>query len=158
MLIKMRRVALSGPLRATVNSNHVGKPQSVMAKRPRLSSAELEIAKLVWNAGEVTARDVCEALDPSREIAFSTVQTYLSRLEKKGYVSSRLDGRTKKFKSRAKAQSVIREAVHDFLNKMFDGDAMPLFRQLISEGNPSPEDIEELRELLAELEKADGNK
>jgi predicted transcriptional regulator len=126
-----------------------------MAKRPPLSAAELEIAKLVWNAGEVTAREVCGALEPGRELAFSTVQTYLSRLENKGYISSRLEGRTKKFKSRAKPQAVIRDAVHDFLNKVFDGDAMPLFRQLISEGKPSPTDIEELRDLLSKQEEAD---
>lgn len=124
-----------------------------MSKRPSLSAAELEIAKLVWKHGEVSARDICDLLDPERKIAFSTVQTYLTRLDKKGYVSSRILGRTKKFKSRVKPQSVIREAVNDFLHRVFDGDAMPLFRQYFSEGKPSPEDIQEMRELLEELEK-----
>jgi len=126
-----------------------------MPKRPPLSAAELEIAKLVWEKGEVTARDIFEFLAPERDIAFSTVQTYLSRLETKGYVSSKLEGRTKRFKSRVKPQSVIRDAVDDFLHRMFDGDAMPLVRQYINEGKPSAADIEEIRQLLKELEETD---
>ena len=126
-----------------------------MTKRPPLSAAELEIAKLVWEKGEVTAREVCDSVEPDRQIAFSTVQTYLTRLENKGYVSSRIEGRAKKFKSRAKPQSVIRDAVNDFLHRMFDGDAMPLVRQYISDGKPSAEDIQEIRDLLESLEKSD---
>lgn len=137
---------------------HDGEISLDMSKRPPLSAAELEIAKLVWEKGEATARDIYEFLAPQRDIAFSTVQTYLTRLEAKGYVSSKLDGRTKRFKSRAKPQSVIREAVNDFLHRMFDGDAMPLVRQYINEGKPSAEDIQEIRQLLKELEETDGDK
>ncbi len=128
-----------------------------MTKRTPLSPAEMEIAKLVWRLGEASARDVCAALNPNRKIAFSTVQTYLTRLENKGYVSSRIEGRTKKFKSRARPKNVIRDAVHDFVDHLFDGDAMPLVRQLISDTQPSTEDIAEIRALLNELEQEQGN-
>lgn len=126
-----------------------------MPKRVPLSAAELEIAKLVWKLGEVSARDVSDSLGRNRQIAFSTVQTYLTRLEKKGYVSARIDGRTKKFKSRVRPQSVISDAVRSFVNDVFDGETVPLVRQLISNSHPSPEEIAEIRELLTELEQRD---
>lgn len=123
-----------------------------MVKRPPLSNSEMEIARLLWRLGEASAREVLESLEPGRDLGFSTVQTYLSRLEAKGYVASRIVGRTKLFKSRARPQSVIKDAVNDFVDRLFDGDAMPLLRQLISDSNPSPEQLAALRHLIEELE------
>ena len=56
-----------------------------MSPRTPLSKAEMEVASLVWELGEATVRQVTDALPAKRKIDFTTVQTYLSRLEAKGY-------------------------------------------------------------------------
>ena len=65
-----------------------------MPARPGLAKSELEVAQIVWRLGKATVREVYEALPENRNLDFKTVQTYLRRLEAKGYVRCAL-GRTK---------------------------------------------------------------
>lgn len=124
-----------------------------MKKRPALSKAEMEIAKIVWDLGEATVRQTCDAIPRSRSIDFTTVQTYLSRLESKGYLSSRKEGRVKVFKPRVRPKQVIREATDDFLNALFGGESLPLVRHLISDRKMSDQDIDEIESMLESLRK-----
>ena len=64
-----------------------------MAKRPALAKSELEVAQIVWKLGKATVREVFEAMPSERGLDFKTVQTYLRRLEAKGYVQARREGR-----------------------------------------------------------------
>ncbi|MEM8947549.1 MAG: BlaI/MecI/CopY family transcriptional regulator [Planctomycetota bacterium] len=123
-----------------------------MAKRAVLSKSEMEIAQVLWKLGEASAREVTEALPKSRKLDFSTVQTYLSRLENKRYVRSKLVGRAKVYRSSVKPQQVVREAVDDFVKLLFGGEKIPLVRHLVSDTDVSKEDLAELRALLEKME------
>ncbi len=123
-----------------------------MGRRPPLSKAEMEVARVLWDLGSATVRQVHEALSRDREIDFNTVQTYLVRLEAKGYLRSRLRERTKIFTARVRPEKVIRETVDDFVSRLFGGEAVPLMRHLIQEHGISREDISELRKLLEQWE------
>ena len=123
-----------------------------MTERPSLSKGELEIARVLWELKHATVREVHEALPPSSQMEFATVQTYLRRLEKKGYLKAKLDGRTRVYSSRVKPRTVIRETVDDIVNRLFAGDTMPLMEHLIEDRGLSDDDIERLRELLDRLE------
>ena len=101
-----------------------------MGRRPPLSKAEMEVARVLWDLGSATVRQVHEALSRDREIDFNTVQTYLVRLEAKGYLRSRLRERTKIFTARVRPEKVIRETVDDFVSRLFGGEAVPLMRQM----------------------------
>ncbi len=125
----------------------------LMSKRPSLSKAEIEIATLVWDLGKATVRQTCDALPKSRKLDFTTVQTYLSRLENKGYLVSRLEGRAKVFKAKVRPKQVIREATDDFVNTLFGGESLPLLRHLISDRKMSESDIEEIESMLETLRK-----
>lgn len=124
-----------------------------MADRPSLSKAEMEVTRSVWDIGPATVRQIHESVSESREIGFSTVQTYLRRIEKKGYVNSRLDGRSRVYSARTRARTVIRETVDDLVNRLFGGDAMPLMRHLIEDRNIDSVELAELRGLIERLEK-----
>ena len=63
-----------------------------MAKRPALAKSELEIARIVWQQGAASVRQALDALPAERELDFKTVQTYLRRLEAKGYLRTRRKG------------------------------------------------------------------
>ena len=122
-----------------------------MAKRAPLAKSELELARIVWNLGEATVRQVFEALPEDRDIDFWTVQTYLRRLARKGYLKTRRQGRNNVYQPRVKPGEVVREVVDDFLNRMFDGEMLPLFQQLIHDRGLSDEEIEELQKTLNKL-------
>ena len=123
-----------------------------MSKRPALSKAEMEVAHLVWQLQEATVRQVLEALPAQRQVDYKTVQTYLRRLEAKGYLVSRRDGRSLVYTASVRPRQVIRDTVSDFVNRLFGGKSLPLVEHLIREENLTTDDIGKLRDLLNELE------
>mgnify|MGYP002622788100 FL=1 len=128
-----------------------------MGKRQPASKAELEIARIVWDLGSATVRQVFEQVDPARELDFKTVQTYLRRLEAKGYLTTRQAGRSKVYSPKVRPGQVIRETVDDFLQRLFDGATLPLVQHLISERDISADEIRELREMLDRWEQEHGD-
>ena len=121
-------------------------------RRPPVSKAELEVARIVWRLGGATVRQVLESLPAERKIEYKTVQTFLRRLEAKGYLQGKRQGRSTFYKVRVRPDRVIRETVSDFVSRLFDGDALPLFEHLISEQGLTSDDLRRLRELLDQKE------
>ena len=123
------------------------------SERPALSKSELEIARVLWALKQATVREVFDELSTNRAIDFATVQTYLRRLEKKGYAKAKLDGRIRVYAPRVKPKTVIRETIGDLVDRLFGGEALPLMQHLIEEQGLSDDDIAKLRELLNKVEK-----
>ncbi len=123
-----------------------------MTERPALSKGEMEVARALWNIGPASVRDIHAAISDNRAIDFTTVQTYLRRLESKGYASSKLEGRIRVYAARTKPRTVIRETVDDLVDRLFGGETMPLVRHLIEERGIDENDLRELRALVARLD------
>lgn len=123
-----------------------------MTRRPALSKAEMEVARIVWNLREATVRQVFEALPAGRNIDFSTVQTYLRRLEQKGYLRTRRQGRAMVYRPRVEPERVIRETIDDLVDRLFDGQTVPLLHHLIRERSISDEELRALREMIDQRE------
>lgn len=124
-----------------------------MIQRPGLSKGELEVASMLWEVGPASVRAVHDSLPASKAMDFATVQTYLRRLEKKGYASSKIEGRIRIYAARTKSKTVIRETVDDLLGRLFGGEAMPLMRHLIEDRGIDQSDIAELKDLINRLER-----
>lgn len=127
-----------------------------MTDRPGLSKGELEVARVLWELGTATVRQVHEAFPPERTIDFATVQTYLRRLEGKGYVQTRLEGRIHVYSPRVKPRTVIRQTVDDLVDRLFGGETLPLVQHLIEERGLSDQDLRQLRDLLDRLDRKHG--
>lgn len=119
-----------------------------MPERPSLSKGEMEVARVLWDLGKGTVREVHAAFPAERAIDFTTVQTYLRRLETKGYVRAALEGRTRVYTPRVRPQTVIRETLDDLVERLFGGETFPLVRHLIEDRGISDADLAELRRLL----------
>jgi BlaI family transcriptional regulator, penicillinase repressor len=126
--------------------------------RTPLSKAELEVARVLWTLGKGTVRQVHQALPAGRRIDFGTVQTYLRRLEAKGYARAQRQGKTNVYKPAVRPKQVIRDTVDDLMKRLFSGEAIPLLRHLIHERGISREELEELRGLIQELEEQNHGK
>lgn len=129
-----------------------------MVERAMLSKGEMEVARILWEKAPASVRQIHEALPADRQMDFATVQTYLRRLESKGYAKSNLDGRIRIYSARTKALTVIRETVDDLVNRLFAGETMPLMRHLIEDRGIDGKGLSELRELLDRLEKEGAKK
>ena len=123
-----------------------------MPPRPGLSKAELELARVVWELKEATVRQVHEALPESRGMDFTTAQTYLRRLEEKGYLNVRLEGRTRVYSPKVRPRTVIRETVSDLVERLFAGESLPLVQHLVEENSFSSDELKQLRELIDRME------
>jgi BlaI family transcriptional regulator, penicillinase repressor len=126
-----------------------------MPQRPPLSRSELEIARQLWNLKEASVRQVHEAFPGDRRPEFTVVQTYLRRLESKGYAASKLEGRSRVYRPTVKPRMVIRETVDDLVDRLFGGETLPLVRHLIEDRSLTDEEIQQLRELLDKLEEGE---
>ena len=104
----------------------------------------MEVARLLWELGEATVRRLYEAFPADRDVDFTTVQTYLRRLHTKGYARTWLEGRTRVYAPSVKPRTVIRETVDDLVDRLFDGETLPLVRHLIEERGIGPKELAEL--------------
>lgn len=123
-----------------------------MAKRPALSKGEMDVARVLWDIGPATVRAIHEAMVRDKAIDFATVQTYLRRLDTKGYVSSKLVNRVRVYSAKAKPKTVIRETVDELVERMFGGESMPLVKHLIEDRNLGSDEISELKALIDRLD------
>jgi len=115
-----------------------------------MSPAETEILRFVWKLDKATVQQVHEALPENRKVAYKTVQTLLRRLEEKGYLTHKTEGKAYVFSPAVKQEAVVRRAVLDFLDRLFGGDPKPLMHFLAHEGRIDTKDIEELKKLIDE--------
>lgn len=122
-----------------------------MPKRAPLAKSELELARVVWRLGEATVRQVLDELPADRGLDFATVQTYLRRLEGKGYLRVRQRGRANVYASRIPPDRVVSEVVRDFVDRLFDGQPLPLVEHLIEDRGLSDEEIDQLQLMLDQL-------
>lgn len=125
-----------------------------MPPLPPLPKSELEIARIVWDRGEVTVREVLEALPAERDLDFFTVQTYLRRLTDKGYLKVHKTGRNNVYSPKVRKNRVISQMVEDFVHGVFDGDAVPLVQHLLQEKPLTESEIDQLQATLDQLKEA----
>lgn len=126
-----------------------------MPRRPALAKSELEVARIVWRLGRASVRQVLAALPADRNVDFKTVQTYLRRLEAKGYLRARREGRAKIYLPRIRPGQVVREVVDDLLQRLFGGESIPLFQHLIEDRGLSRPEIDRLRNILDKWEQGE---
>lgn len=119
-------------------------------QRRKLSPANLEIMKVVWEKGNVTINDVTEAVNAKRKkpVRRTTVQVQMNRLEDYGWLKHREEGRTYIYSAAAEKQKTRIEILEDIKNRVFGGSRAELVKCLIEDENVTPEEIKELRALL----------
>jgi BlaI family transcriptional regulator, penicillinase repressor len=96
-----------------------------------LTELQIDLVAVLWERGEATTAEVYDALRPSRGLALSTVATLLSRLERRGVVAYRKDGRQYVYRACVSRSDVRRSMVRDLTRSLFGGDATALVRHLV---------------------------
>ena len=119
-------------------------------QKRKLSPANLEIMKIIWDKGEVTINEVVDTINATRKdkLRRTTVQVQMNRLEEYGWLKHKKKGRTHIYFSVVGKQKTRREILMDVTHRVFGGSRAELVKCLLEDSTVSPEDIEELRDLL----------
>src|SRR4051812_13495057 len=118
-----------------------------------LGDLQLAIMRVLWAHGEATVADVHEALEPERGLALTTIATMLVKMEKKGVVDHRAEGRRFIYRPLVSEGQVRHSMVADLTAQLFRGDVTALVNHLLSEHDIEAGELVQLRELIASRER-----
>ena len=117
-----------------------------------LGDLQLAIMRILWSQGEASVADVHEALEPERGLALTTIATMLAKMEKKGVVDHRAEGRRFIYRPTVSEGQVRRSMVTDLTSQLFRGDVFALVTHLLSEHEIDARELDQLRGLIAAKE------
>lgn len=120
-----------------------------------LGPLEAEVMRLVWERGEVQVEDVHQALLRSREIAYTTVMTVMTRLTRKGLLTRERRGRAYLYRPARRREEMAKSTLQEWSQRFFGGRVMPAISFLLGSEKLTPEEVEELRRLVDRLEKGE---
>ncbi len=112
---------------------------------------ELEALKVLWQQGEATVREVCEALNAAgEELAYTTVLSLLQVMEQKGLVEHRREGKAYVYLPRIERENTIRRLAAGFLERVFDGALDEYLVHALESRRLSAAELDELEAKIAE--------
>jgi BlaI family transcriptional regulator, penicillinase repressor len=120
-----------------------------------LGELQSEVLELVWQRGEATVADVVKQLARSRPTTYTTVLVAMQKLEKKGWLTHRSEGRAYVYqpaRSKAKAQA---GALREILDAVFGGDPKLLVTQLLDSRPWTADELSDLRRLIERARKGE---
>ena len=126
--------------------------RSLRPSRP--SEAELEILDVLWRRGPSTVREVWQALASDRAPGYTTVLKFMQIMTAKGLVNRKKDQRAHVYEASVSREQTQRQLLNHLVDRAFGGSALQLAQQaLASAKQASPEDVAEIRRMLAEFER-----
>ena len=116
----------------------------------RLSAGELKILEMLWREDGVTILEAQRAL--GLPIGYTTVQTRLNRLVKKR-LATKTRTRPARYRAAITPQHVCADDLDTLVRRVSEGKVVPLVAQLVTSRSLTPEEIGELKQLIAQAEK-----
>ena len=124
-----------------------------------VSEAEADVLKVLWEAGESTPTDLQERLEQAgTSWAYTTVQTLLHRLLKKGYVTRRRQGVAQIYAAAVDREALLFDHMHDLAERICDGGTSPLMHSLVSGSSFTRKQLARFREILDQAEEELGKR
>ena len=117
-----------------------------------LTPQELAIMKVVWRKEEATVRDVYEALQESRPVAYTTVMTMMRILQEKGFLTKVTEERAHVYAPTKSRQQVLGSMVRDFVDRVFDGAPDSLLLHLAKDNKLTPKQRRIVEKLVEDIE------
>jgi predicted transcriptional regulator len=121
-----------------------------MASVTELGELQLAVLQLLWRTKESSAAEVHAALSEDRDVAITTVSTILTRLDRRGLIKHRAEGRTFIYRAAISEPDVRRSMLGSMVSSLFSGDPAAVVSQLLSDRDISPGDVERMHALIAE--------
>ena len=119
----------------------------------QLTPVELEIMKVLWESGAASVQEVQQRMESTRAPAYTTVQTMLNILVRKGKAKRTMVERSYRYRAAISREKALGNSLRDIVRRMFGGSAEALVMSLVETRQLTPETLQRLNELVAEAEK-----
>lgn len=117
---------------------------NVTFRNAQLTDLQQAVLEVIWAGGEATAEQVREGLLPTRPLKDSSVRTVLRRLEARGYLSHRVEGKTFVYRAEQPPASIAASAVRRIIDRFWAGSTERFLVGMVDEEVLSVEDLERL--------------
>jgi predicted transcriptional regulator len=111
-----------------------------------MTPLELEIMHVLWEGGPATVQDVQQRLTGG--LAYTTVQTMLNVLVRKGRAKRTLDRRAYRYRAAISREKAIGQTLKDVVQRIFGGSAEALVMSLVETKQLTPESLRKLERIM----------
>ena len=119
-----------------------------MQDRPKISDAEWQVMKVLWQKTPVTANEIVEKLSAETDWKPKTIRTLINRLCAKNAISFDKDGRQYMYYPVLTEEECVRQETRSFMTRIRTGALKPMLAAFLEEENLSQEEIDELKYIL----------
>ena len=121
-----------------------------MPRKPSagLTDVESEVMAVLWRLRQASVHDVVTAMNDTRAVTYSTVQTMLRILEAKGYLTHDKVARAFVYRPVIDEGQARRRALRHLVRRLFDGSPSLLVLNILEDEDLNPAEREQLRKLI----------
>jgi BlaI family transcriptional regulator, penicillinase repressor len=126
-----------------------------MPAAPPLRPGELQLRllEILWDRAEAGVGEVHAALKPDRDLAYTTVATMLRKMEARGLVTHREEGRAFLYRAAVQADDVNRSAGEHFVGRLFEGSLADAVSHLLTTREVSRAELDQLEKLIRDAKR-----
>lgn len=135
----------------------MARPKQTDNAKPELTEAEWAIMKIVWENEPCAAGTVQEALEKSKDWAYSTVKTTMDRMVSKGLLEITKIRNLQLFSSKVSEEDAKKGEFRKMLKRAFDGALTPMMQFLIEQEGLSKDELSQLRQFVDKAQQTKGN-
>ena len=121
----------------------------------KISGAESLVMEALWRRSPLAAEEIFAEVGEAQGWAEATLKTLLNRLLNKGVVSAEKDGRRYLYRPLVARDDYVESESQGLLDRLFDGRLAPLVSHFSERQKLTPQDIADLKRLIAELDEDD---
>lgn len=119
----------------------------VNTKSP-LSRAQREVMEVIWDKGEIGVLEVTEILNQQRPVARNTVRTLMERMQEKGWLTYRPEGRSYIYSALVPREESLGQRVSEMVEKACGGEPEKLMMALLNYRGLSEEETSRIQTML----------
>jgi predicted transcriptional regulator len=117
-----------------------------------ISAAESRVMQALWRRSPLTAEEIVAEVAAPQGWSEATVKSLINRLLTKGVIEAEKAGRRYLYRPRVDRLAYVSHESRGLLDRLFGGRVAPLVSHFSKTDQLSPEDIAELKRLIAELD------
>ena len=123
-------------------------------KTHRLGDLQLKIMQVLWPRGEGTVGDVFAVVGKERDLAYTTIATMLRKMEARGLVTHRTEGRTFIYRAAIDEHAVTSNMSEHLIDRFFEGSLADLVSHLLDTREVSRAELAKIEKLIAARRKS----
>jgi len=122
-------------------------------KTHRLGDLQLKIMQVLWEHSEARVTEVHRIVSPQGDLAYTTVATMLRKMEDRGLVKHRDEGRSFVYQAVVAEAEVTRSMADHLVDRLFEGSLADMVSHLLKTREVSREELAQVERLIAERKK-----